>query len=83
MALPGATTLLHYMLVRFGRLVEGLVVRPERMAENIERGLGLLDQCQHHQIARLGLEGLAHLLVDRALLFAEEAQAGIQILCKP
>jgi adenylosuccinate lyase len=40
-ALPGATTLLHYMLERFGRLVEGLVVRPERMAENIERGLGL------------------------------------------
>jgi adenylosuccinate lyase len=40
-ALPGATTLLHYMLVRFTRLVEDLVVRPERMAENIERGLGL------------------------------------------
>jgi len=39
--LPGATTLLHYMLQRFGRLVEGLVVRPERMAENIERGHGL------------------------------------------
>ncbi len=39
--LPGATTLLHYMLGRFGRLVDGLVVRPERMAENIERGLGL------------------------------------------
>ena len=38
-ALPGATTLLHYMLERFRRLVEGLVVRPERMAENIERGL--------------------------------------------
>jgi adenylosuccinate lyase len=40
-ALPGATTLLHYMLERFRRLVDGLVVRPERMAENIERGLGL------------------------------------------
>ena len=40
-ALPGATTLLHYMLVRFRRLVDGLVVRPERMRENIERGLGL------------------------------------------
>jgi adenylosuccinate lyase len=40
-ALPGATTLLHYMLGRFRRLVEGLVVRPERMAENIDRGLGL------------------------------------------
>ena len=40
-ALPGATTLLHYMLVRFRGLVDGLVVRPERMRENIERGLGL------------------------------------------
>jgi len=40
-ALPGATILLDYMLVRFRGLVEGLVVRPERMRENIERGLGL------------------------------------------
>jgi adenylosuccinate lyase len=40
-ALPGATTLLHYMLVRFRSLADGLVVRPERMRENIERGLGL------------------------------------------
>ena len=40
-ALPGATTLLHYMLVRFQGLVTGLVVRPERMRENIDRGLGL------------------------------------------
>ncbi|MBA3780001.1 MAG: adenylosuccinate lyase [Chloroflexi bacterium] len=40
-ALPGATILLDYMLVRFAELVEGLVVRPERMRENLERGLGL------------------------------------------
>lgn len=40
-ALPGATTLLHYMLVKFHGLVDGLVVRPERMQENIDRGLGL------------------------------------------
>jgi adenylosuccinate lyase len=40
-ALPGATTILDYMLVRCADLVEGLVVRPERMRENIERGLGL------------------------------------------
>jgi adenylosuccinate lyase len=39
--LPGATTLLHYMLIKFRGLVQGLVVRPERMLENIERGLGL------------------------------------------
>jgi adenylosuccinate lyase len=40
-ALPAATTLLDYMLVRFADLVRGLVVRPERMRENLERGLGL------------------------------------------
>jgi adenylosuccinate lyase len=39
--LPGATTLLDYMLVKMTELIEGLVVRPERMRENIERGLGL------------------------------------------
>jgi adenylosuccinate lyase len=40
-ALPGATTLIHYMAVRMTKIVEGLVVRPERMRENLERGLGL------------------------------------------
>ena len=39
--LPDATTLLDYMLVRFTSLVGGLVVRVDRMAENVERGLGL------------------------------------------
>jgi adenylosuccinate lyase len=39
-ALPGATTLLHYMLERFRGLVEGLVVRPDRMAQNIAAGHG-------------------------------------------
>ena len=39
--LPDATILLDYMLARMTGLVEGLVVRPERMRENIERGLGL------------------------------------------
>ena len=39
--LPDATILLDYMLVRMTGLIEGLVVRTERMRENIERGLGL------------------------------------------
>jgi adenylosuccinate lyase len=39
--LPDATILLDYMLVRMTGLVEGLIVRTERMRENIERGLGL------------------------------------------
>ncbi len=39
--LPDATIVLDYMLVKIAGLVEGLVVRRERMRENIERGLGL------------------------------------------
>jgi adenylosuccinate lyase len=39
--LPDATIPLDYVLVKVAGLVEGLVVRPERMLENIERGLGL------------------------------------------
>jgi len=39
--LPDGTILLDYMLVKMTGLIEGLVVRGERMRENIERGLGL------------------------------------------
>jgi adenylosuccinate lyase len=39
--LPDATILLDYMLVKTKGLIERLVVRPERMRENIERGFGL------------------------------------------
>jgi adenylosuccinate lyase len=39
--LPDATILLDYMLVKMTGLIGGLVVRPERMRENIERGFGL------------------------------------------
>jgi len=39
--LPDATILLDYMLQKMAGLVEGLIVRSERMLENIERGLGL------------------------------------------
>jgi adenylosuccinate lyase len=39
--LPDATILLDYMLAKMTELVEGLVVRPDRMRESIERGLGL------------------------------------------
>ena len=39
--LPDATIVLDYMLVRMTGLIEGLVVRPARMRENIAQGLGL------------------------------------------
>ncbi len=40
--LPDATTLLHYMLARIVKTLDGLVVRPERMKENLELTLGLV-----------------------------------------
>jgi adenylosuccinate lyase len=66
-ALPGSTTLLHYMLVRFRALADGLVVRADRMAENIERGLGL------HASSRL-----LTALVEDAGLSREAAYAIVQ-----
>jgi adenylosuccinate lyase len=40
--LPDATTLLDYMLDRFARIIENLVVYPEHMKENIDRTFGLV-----------------------------------------
>jgi adenylosuccinate lyase len=65
--LPDATILLDYMLVRMTSLVEGLVVRSERMRENIERGLGL-----HASSRVLGA------LVERGGLSREDAYAIVQ-----
>jgi adenylosuccinate lyase len=66
-ALPDATTLLDYMLVRMTGLIDGLIVRPERMRENIERGLGL------HASSRV-----LTLLVESGGLPREEAYAIVQ-----
>jgi adenylosuccinate lyase len=65
--LPDATILLDYMLVRMTGLVDGLVVGRRRMAENIERGLGL-----HASSAVL----LA--LVERGGMSREDAYAAVQ-----
>jgi adenylosuccinate lyase len=65
--LPDATILLDYMLAKTAGLVEGLVVRPERMRENIERGLGL------HASSRVLL-----VLVEKAGLSREDAYAIVQ-----
>jgi adenylosuccinate lyase len=66
-ALPDATILLDYMLVRFTGLVDGLVVRPDRMRENVARGLGL------HASGRVLLA-----LVEDAGLSREDAYAIVQ-----
>jgi adenylosuccinate lyase len=65
--LPDATTLLDYMLVRMTGLIEGLVVRSERMRENIARGLGL------HASSRVLVA-----LVEKAGMGREEAYAIVQ-----
>jgi adenylosuccinate lyase len=65
--LPDATILLDYLLVKAAGLVEGLVVREDRMHENVERGLGL------HASSRVLVA-----LVERAGLSREEAYAIVQ-----
>jgi adenylosuccinate lyase len=65
--LPDATILLDYMLQKMAGLVEGLVVRSERMLENIERGLGL-----HASSRVLGV------LVEDGDLSREDAYAIVQ-----
>ncbi len=40
--LPDSSLLTYYLLVRMTRVVEGMVVHPERMAENLDRSLGLV-----------------------------------------
>ncbi|HVL53159.1 MAG TPA: adenylosuccinate lyase [Vitreimonas sp.] len=65
--LPDATIVLHYMLVKATGLVEGLVARPERMRENIERGLGL------HTSSRALVA-----LVEQGGMAREEAYAIVQ-----
>ncbi len=65
--LPDATILLDYMLVKMTGLVAGLVVRPERMRENIDRGYGL------HASSRVLVA-----LVEDAGLSREDAYAIVQ-----
>jgi adenylosuccinate lyase len=65
--LPDATILLDYLLQKTAGLVQGLVVREDRMRENIERGLGL------HASSRVLVA-----LVEQAGLSREEAYAIVQ-----
>jgi adenylosuccinate lyase len=65
--LPDATILLDYMLVKMAALIDGLLVRGERMRENIERGLGL------HASSRVLIA-----LVEQGGLPRDEAYAIVQ-----
>jgi adenylosuccinate lyase len=65
--LPDASILLDYLLQKAAGLIEGLVIRDDRMRENIERGLGL------HASSRVLVT-----LVERGGLSREEAYAIVQ-----
>src|SRR4051812_46308722 len=65
--LPDATILLDYLLQKAAGLIAGLVVREDRMRENIERGFGL------HASSRVLLA-----LVERAGLSREDAYEIVQ-----
>jgi adenylosuccinate lyase len=81
--LPDATILLDYMLVRTNGLIEGLVVRSERMRENIERGLGL-HASSRVLVALVEQGGMsredAYAIVQRASLKAADERRPLQEL---
>jgi len=71
-AIPDAFLALDYMLDRFAWLVEGLVVRPERMRRNLESSHGLFfSQRLLLALVEAGLErGRAYELVQRSAMRA-------------
>ena len=79
--LPDATIVLDYMLVRMAGLVEGLIVRGERMRENIERGLGL--HASSRVLGALVEKGgmtreAAYAIVQRAALRAADERTSLR-----
>jgi adenylosuccinate lyase len=81
--LPDATILLDYMLVRMTGLVEGLIVRSERMRENITRGLGL-HASSRVLVALVEKGGIgreqAYAIVQRAALRAADERSPLRDL---
>ena len=81
--LPDATILLDYMLVRMTGLIDGLIVRSERMRENIARGLGL-HASSRVLVALVEKGGIgreeAYAIVQRAALRAADERAPLRDL---
>jgi adenylosuccinate lyase len=81
--LPDATILLDYMLVRMTGLIDGLLVRSERMRENIARGLGL-HASSHVLVALVDAGGIsreeAYGIVQRASLRAADERVPLRDL---
>ena len=81
--LPDATIVLDYMLVRMAGLMEGLLVRPDRMRENIARGLGL-HASSRVLVALVEVGGMAreeaYAIVQRASLRAADERTSLRDL---
>ena len=81
--LPDATIVLDYMLVRMAGLMEGLLVRPERMRENIARGLGL-HASSRVLVALVEVGGMAreeaYAIVQRASVRAADERTSLRDL---
>jgi len=81
--LPDATILLDYLLQKTTGLIRDLVVRPERMRENIERGLGLYASSRVllALVERAGLpREQAYEIVQRASLAASDQRRPLREL---
>jgi adenylosuccinate lyase len=83
-AIPDAFLALDYMLDRFAWLVEGLVVRPERMLRNLEASHGLFfSQRLLLALVESGLErSRAYELVQRAAMRAWEEEQDFAALVR-
>src|SRR3954464_356771 len=82
--IPDSFLALDYMLERFGWLVEGLDVRPERMRRNLESGHGLFfSQRLLLALVESGLpRGEAYRLVQRHALRGREGEEGLRQLVR-
>jgi adenylosuccinate lyase len=80
--LPDATTLCDYMLHRMTGILDGLLVYPERMAENMARMKGLIfSQAVLLALAKAGLSREdAYAIVQRNAMKVWDGQGGLQDL---
>jgi adenylosuccinate lyase len=83
-AIPDAFLALDYMLDRFAWLVEGLVVKADRMRRNLERGHGLFfSQRLLLALVDAGLQrDDAYRLVQRAAMRADEEERDLRELAR-
>lgn len=77
---PDATTVIHYMVDKATKLVDGLVLFPENMAANLHRALGVwAGQRIRYALVERGIsDNDAYLLVQRASFRAVGEQVHLQ-----